>query len=178
MNQRHIRPYTAACSLLVALAASACSSSEEAPPAQTAGTSGTGPSDLETVGRMLDAPKTCTEPNTVCVKLQVPSDMAGPTDSVHFVIYDSPEPPSHPPNGYAGTFPGVQLQAGAVQQFELTNGGLQGEYWLYTVIYMPGGGLFGLPVAGVDYVVDEDPVPLPLDGSAINVATPIHMAPR
>jgi hypothetical protein len=191
MNQSQFNPFPAALrqsigsfspclTLVLALSATACGSSEPpSPGAAGAAGASAAPSETETVGRMLDGPQTCTREKTICAKLQIPNDMVGVPDSVHFTIYDSNLPPTHPPNGYAGVFPSAQLTAGEMKHFELTDGGLQGDYWLWGVIYMPGGGLFGLPVIGVDFVQANEPLPLHLDGSPLNLSDPIlvHLVP-
>ncbi len=162
------------CSLLVAFAASACATSEdpaEAPP----GAAGTGPSLTGTVGRLLESSETCTQPHTICAKLAVPSDMAGTPASIQFVIYDSPDPPTHPPNAYAGLFPSADVTPGETQKFELTDAGLEGNYWLFGIMYMPGGTPFDLPTLGVDYVQMSNALPLPLDGSPLNLETAISL---
>jgi hypothetical protein len=127
----------------------------------------------DTVGRMLDGPQVCTQPHTICSKLQIPSDMVGVPASIQFVIYDSPGTPSHPPNGYAGLFPSAQVVPGETRQFELTDGGLQGNYWLFAIMYMPGGAPFDLPTVDVDYVQFAAAQELPLDGSPLNLDTPV-----
>jgi hypothetical protein len=185
MIQRHINPYSvsrpcrfscAPCfALVLAFAASACGTSDPATtPPGAAGTGAIGPAD--TVGRMLDGPETCTAEHTLCARLQVPSDLDAVPDSLHFVIYDSAGIPSHPPNAYAGIFPSPRLMPGEMKYFELSDGGLQGNYWLWCVMYMPGGGLFGLPIVGVDYGQGNPPLALSLDGSPLNLNEPILLS--
>lgn len=183
MNHSQMNPNTAArrpgigsfvpcCGLLVALAASACATSED-PAATPPGAAGTGPSLTDTVGRLLDSNEVCAEPHTMCAKLQVPADMSGVPASIQFTIYDSPDAPSHPPNAYAGLFPSAQVVSGEVQKFELTDAGLQGNYWLFAIMYMPGGTPFDFPTVDVDYVQVSQAPPLPLDGSPLNLETPL-----
>lgn len=182
MNRRSKDPYTTTgrqglgsfapcCSLLVALAASACGSSED--PGTPPGAAGSGPSLPDTVGRMIDDGAVCTAPNTICAKLVVPSDMVGTPRSIQFVFYDTPEAPTHPPNAYAGLFPSAQVVAGDTQKFELTDGGLQGNYWLLAIIYMPGGMPFDFPTPGVDYVQFTAVPGMVLDGTPINLEAPV-----
>jgi hypothetical protein len=179
MKHSHIHPHTAAyrqgighfvpcCSLLVALMASACATSDE-PAATQPGAAGSGPSLTDTVGRLIDSTEVCTQPRTMCANLQIPSDMAGVPAAIQFAIYDSPEAPTHPPNAYAGLFPSPQVVAGETQKFELTDGGLEGDYWLFAIMYMPGGHPFEFPTVDLDYVQVGSAPALPLDGSALNL---------
>ena len=167
------------CATILALAASACGTSSSDVPAGGAGSSGGDSGALpdaaasdEAAGTMHAEPFTCTKPHSICLDMQIPADLATTPTRMVFDIYDSAGPPSHPPNGYAGDFKTPMLTAGQMVHFELTDDTLQGDFWLFAIIYMPGGG-FGPPVAGVDYIMRSAPPPVHLDGTAVNLTTPI-----
>jgi hypothetical protein len=160
--------------LALAVCLPACAQSEDDPAVGGAGTGGTqgNPSPQADVGTMLTTTTTCSEPNTICMNLHVPSTMEGQPTRLMFDIYDSPGTPNHLPNGYAGVFTAPSMTAGAQLYFELSDAGLQGDYWMFAIMYMEGGG-YGAPVNGVDYIMHSPPAALHLDGSPINVAEPI-----
>jgi hypothetical protein len=170
-SRQGIGPFAPCVAWLFAVSASACATSDEPTPPSGAG--GTGPAPTDAVGRMLDGPQTCTVEHTICAKMQVPTDLEGTPESLQFTLYDSPDPPAHPPNAFAGIFPAALVVPGEMQYFELTDAGLVGDYWLWVIMYMPGGGLFGLPVFGIDYGMISAPQALPLDGTPLNLEDPV-----
>jgi hypothetical protein len=159
---------------LLAVALSACSSTSD--PAISgsagAGNGSAGASAAADVGTILASAEPCTKPNTFCMALQVPDTMTGPPAHLMFELFDSAEPPNHPPNGIAGDFTLPNLTPGETIHVELSDGGLQGDYWVWALAYMNGTG-HGAPVVGVDYRQTSAPSALHLDGSPLNIAEPI-----
>jgi hypothetical protein len=166
------------CATIVALGVSACGMSTSDVPAGGAGSSDGDSGALreagasDEVGTMHAAPFACTTPHTICVDMKVPADLAETPARLVFNIYDSPGEPAHPPNGYAGVFNAPTLTAGDTVHFELSDDTVQGDYWLFAIMYMPGGG-FGPPVLGVDYIMRSAPAVLHLDGTPLNLTAPV-----
>lgn len=152
----------------------ACGGSDSTDPEGTGGTGGTGggPPTPAEVGTFSTTPETCTEPRTICMQMQVPSTMDGTPDRLLFDIFDSPGRPNHLPNGYAGYFTAPELTAGQQLYFQLSDGDLQGDYWMWVIMYMEGGG-YGAPLNGVDYIMRSEPAPLRLDGTPLNIDEPV-----
>lgn len=161
-------------SALLALSLTACGSTSDTQVTGSAGASSAaaGSTGNDDVGKVLGSATPCTTPHTICVSVQVPSDMTTSPANLQFDIYDSASPPSHPPNGFAGSLTSPTLTAGEMNYFELTDAGLQGDYWIWTVAYMSGDG-HGRPVVGFDYLQVSAPPAIHLDGSPLNIADPI-----
>ena len=161
-------------SAVVALSLTACGSSGGDSQAGAGGLGSGGQSGGVEVGKFLDSATPCTEPHTVCMNMVVPSTLDAEPVSLLFDIYDSPGTPNHLPNAYAGYFNAPMLTAGQQLYLQLSDGALVGDYWMFTVMYMPGGGV-GSPLVGVDYVQTNVPAPLHLDGSPLNIADPVAL---
>lgn len=159
--------------LLIALSAVACGSSGNG---ATVENSATPDVSFEPVGRILSRATPCTSAHTLCMSMQIPDDLSAVPESIQFLIYDSPALPAHPPNGHAGIFPFPDVVPGKVINVELSDAGLTGDYWVWTTIYMPGGGIWHLPVVDVDYIEVSPPSELALDGSPLNIDQPVIMA--
>jgi hypothetical protein len=155
----------------LALCLSACGSSEGSDDGGAAGTGGA-PAAPTDVGSMQPSATTCTAPHTICMNMQVPSTMEGQPTQLVFDIYDTAQTPTHLPNGYAGFFTAPSVTPSAQMYFELSDAELQGDYWMWVLMYMPGGG-YGAPVSGVDYVMVSAPTPLHLDGTPLNIDAPV-----
>lgn len=69
-------------------------------------------------------------------------------------------------------FTSPDVAPGEQHYFELTDAGIRGEYWMWVIMYMEGGG-YGAPVIGTDYTMRSAPAPLRLDGTALNIAEPV-----
>jgi hypothetical protein len=159
---------------LLVLSLTACSSSSsDSTPANnaSAGTS----SMTGDVGTILTSAEPCTKPNTVCMTLDVPASLDAQPSSLLFELFDSAGIPNHEPNGYAGIFTAPMLTAGDTIHVELTDGGLQGDYWLWTVMYMSPDG-HGAPVIGVDYGQNSTAAALHLDGTPLNISAAITLS--
>ena len=168
-------PLLAWSSALLALSVTACGSTSDTQATGSAGaSSAAGSTGNDDVGKILDSPAPCTTPHTICVSAPIPADMTESPASLQFDIYDSSGPPSHPPDGLAGSFTSPRLTAGKMTYFELNDTGLQGDYWIWSIAYMPGGG-HGRPVVGVDYLQVSAPPAIHLDGSPLNIAEPIML---
>ena len=157
---------------LFALSLTACGSSSDTTlngNGSAAGASAVGDDD---VGKILDGAEPCTKPHTICVSVPVPADMTESPASLQFDIYDSPGAPNHPPNGFAGSFTSPQVTAGKMTYFELSDAGLQGDFWIWSIAYMASDG-HGAPVVGLDYLQVSAPPAIHLDGSPLNIAQPI-----
>ena len=114
---------------------------------------------------------TCVEDGEICITLKMPATLDKAPVSLIIAFYDS-LPPMTPPS----IFPPYQvkeedltalnLTAGMVHTFKLTDVTATGSYLPYIVLYMPEGGLASwMPLAGVDYVVSGDTA-IALDGKA------------
>ncbi len=162
---------------LGALCLPACGGSEDSDPVAGGGTGGTGPAMRPDVGTMLASPTTCTEPNTICMNMEIPSTMQGQPTRLVFNLYPSPEPPASLPAGFAGYFTAPAVTPGEHKYFKLSDAGLQGDYWVWVIAYMEGGG-YGAPVDGIDYGMASAPAAVHLDGTPINVAAPVVLEPN
>lgn len=156
-------------SALLALPLTACGSASDTTPAATGSAGATGVTD---VGKILSSVEPCTKPNTVCMSMQVPDTMTEQPVSLMFELYDSASAPNHPPNGYAGVFTAPKLTPGEMIHVELSDDGMQGDYWMWTLMYMPGGG-HGAPIVDVDYRQLSLPAALHLDGTPLNITDPV-----
>lgn len=163
-------PGSVALTLLLCLVA--CGSEDGGTPSGTENTGDPPAMGLEEVGTRLPGAQPCTQPHTICMNLQVPAPMQGSPSSLQFDIYDSASPPSHLPNGFAGIFRSLEMTPGEQLYFELSDSALQGDYWMWVILYMEGGG-YGAPVNGVDYVMHSAPAALHLDGSPLNISEPV-----
>ena len=149
------------------MAACGSSSTDGVAPSTDSGVMG-----LPEVGKIVDGPGSCTAPHSLCVSVKIPDSMTAPPALMQFDIYDAPTPPAHPPNAYAGVLNHPKLTAGQTIHFELTDADMQGDFWLFTIVYMPGGG-YGAPIVGVDYLQHSAPASLHFDGTADNIADPV-----
>jgi hypothetical protein len=163
-----------ASSAIMALSLTACGSSESDATAASAGAGSGGATGTPDVGKLLASPETCTKPNTICMTMPVPATVDQTPASLQFEIYDSASQPSTPPIGYAGYFTAPKLTAGTTAYVELSDAGMAGDYWMWAIMYMPGGGV-GAPVIGVDYYQVSAPAPLHLDGTPLNIADPVML---
>jgi hypothetical protein len=152
--------------VILALCLTACGSSTSA--TGTNQDAGGGPDAAADVGVILASPEPCTGQHTICMNMKVPSTMVGQPLRLLFDIYDSSDPPSHLPNGFAGVFTAPTLTAGQTIYLELSDAQLLGDYFMWVVMYMPGGG-YGAPVTTVDYIMQSAPAPLHLDGTPLNI---------
>lgn len=159
-----------------ALALSACGSSSDPATASSAGASsgsaGAPATGLTEVGTILTSADPCSKPHTICMNMQVPDTMTAPPNSLLFELFDSAGVPNHPPNGYAGAFLSPVLTPGDTIHVELSDAGLQGDYWMWALAYMDGGG-HGAPVVGVDYRQTSEAPAVHLDGTPLNISAPV-----
>jgi hypothetical protein len=165
------------CAAIVAVAVSACGTTSDPAGGAGSGAAGSSVADSggmpeaaapEDVGTMHPTATTCTKPHSICVDIKMPDTVDSTPVRLDFDIYDSPGAPAHPPNGYAGIFHSPTVTAGQTVHFELTDAEQQGDFWLFAVMYMPGGG-YGAPVVGTDYLMRSPPAVLHLDGTPLNL---------
>jgi hypothetical protein len=162
-------------SALLTLSLTACSSSSTDSTPDNNASAGAGSMTDADVGTILSSAVPCTKPNTVCMAMDVPASLDTQPSSLLFELFDSAGIPNHEPNGYAGIFTAPMLTAGDTIYVELTDGGLQGDYWLWTIMYMSPDG-HGAPVIGVDYGQSSTAAALHLDGTPLNISDPITLS--
>jgi hypothetical protein len=161
--------------LAVAAALVACSSPNEST-VDSGIDSGTKPSAGETgntsAGTTAKAEfvtTPCTEPGSICTTYKVPATFSG-TPARLFVGFYSKLPPAGPPDVFGSQVDtGIPVEAG--KSITLKQTGITGvtgqDLWVYTVLYMPGGGQFQ-PVKDVDYV-SSSPKATKFDDKAQNI---------
>ncbi len=91
----------------------------------------------------------CTEAGAVCMTLNAAS-LTGTPDRLLVGFYKA-LPPAGPPDVNGGTITAPPIKAGTPYDAKLTGVTAKGDYFVYAVLYMPGGGQFQ-PKKGVDYV--------------------------
>ena len=112
----------------------------------------------------------------MCASILMPADAAGNPEKVSFHFFASVPPLGPPtlmglelamPDELSGFTPGSEVP------MLLENLPSEGELFLYTALYMEGGGATTWQaVAGVDYIGDKD-IPISLTGEPINITEPI-----
>jgi len=115
--------------------------------------------------------KTCESEDTLCATLQIPESLNETPEKLVVALYKS-LPPLGPPD----VFPPFSMDLP-----ELTPGGTlevvmdanaEGPYYVYAVLYMPGGGLASWQAAaGIDYTASSEAVVL--DGQGVTLDVPI-----
>ena len=82
--------------------------------------------------------------------LKIPVDFTGITTSLQVAFFQN-LPPTGPPDGMGDTISTPVIIAGEDYVLTSETGGVEGEYFVYVVIFIEGGGT-ATPVTGVDYV--------------------------
>jgi hypothetical protein len=90
----------------------------------------------------------CTEAGSVCATFKFPTA----TDATRIIVgfYAMPLPPPGPPDKLGVQYDTPKYAAAAEVQMKILDVSLDGEYFLYSALYMPGGGQFQ-PKKGIDY---------------------------
>ena len=115
--------------------------------------------------------KTCESDQTVCTTLKIPENLPETPEKLVVGLFLS-LPPLGPPD----VFPPFSVDTPELDlggEFDvLMDANAEGEYQVFAVLYMPGGGLASWqPVAGVDYVAQSEP--LILDGTGMTLPEPL-----
>jgi hypothetical protein len=114
------------------------------------GTSGSNDAASETGNGGSDIPiGPCTEAGSVCATFKFPTAQDAPTRLI-VGFYTMDLPPLGPPDKVGGQYDMPKITPGTELQMKMTGVSLDGDYWLYSALYMPGGGQFQ-PKKGVDY---------------------------
>jgi hypothetical protein len=109
------------------------------------GAGGTG-GGVDAGGAIVVGP--CTEPGSVCATFKFPSA----TDATRIIVgfYTMPLPPLGPPDKLGAQYDMPQYASSGEVQMKILDVALDGEYFLYSALYMPGGGQFQ-PKKGIDF---------------------------
>ena len=115
--------------------------------------------------------KTCASDDTVCATLEIPETLTETPEKLVVALYKS-LPPLGPPDvfpPYSVDIP--ELTPGGTYEV-LMDAEASGTYYVYAVLYMPGGGLASWQAKpGVDYVATSDAISL--DGRGLSLSEPI-----
>ena len=111
----------------------------------TGGSAGSG-GGTDAGGEIVTGP--CTEAGSVCVTFKFPTA----TDATRIIVglYSMPLPPLGPPDKLGVQYDMPHYAAGSEVQMKLVDVALDGDYYVYSALYMPGGGQFQ-PKKGIDY---------------------------
>jgi hypothetical protein len=90
----------------------------------------------------------CTEAGSVCVTFKFPTTTDGTRIIVGFYTMDPP--PVAPPDKLGVQYDMPKYTAGGEMQMKMLGVALDGDYYIYAALYMPGGGQF-VPKKGTDY---------------------------
>jgi hypothetical protein len=112
----------------------------------TGGSGGAGGSSSDAGGEIVVGP--CTEAGSVCVTFKFPTA----TDATRIIVgfYTMDLPPVAPPDKLGVQYDVPSYTSGAEMQMKVLGVSLDGDYYIYSALYMPGGGQF-VPKKGVDY---------------------------
>jgi len=112
----------------------------------TAGSGGTGGSSSDAGGDIVLGP--CTEAGSVCVNFKFPTA----TDATRIIVgfYTMDLPPLGPPDKLGVQYDMPKYAAAGEVQMKMLSISLDGDYYIYSALYMPGGGQFQ-PKKGIDY---------------------------
>jgi hypothetical protein len=91
----------------------------------------------------------CTEPGSVCQTLKFPAVTDAPTRMI-CGFYTMELPPVGPPDKTGVLMDMPKVAAGSEVQLKMLAVGLDGDFFLYCALYMPGGGQFQTK-KGIDY---------------------------
>ena len=115
--------------------------------------------------------KTCDSEKTLCTTLKIPESLPETPEKLVVGLFLS-LPPLGPPDVFPPfSIDNPELPLGS--EFNvLMDANAEGEYQVFAVLYMPGGGLVSWqPVAGVDYVAQSEP--LVLNGTGMTLPEPL-----
>ena len=112
----------------------------------TGGSGGTGGSSSDAGGDIVLGP--CTEAGSVCATFKFPTA----TDATRIIVgfYTMELPPLGPPDKLGVQYDMPKYTAAGEVQMKMLNISLDGDYYIYSALYMPGGGQFQ-PKKGIDY---------------------------
>ena len=111
----------------------------------TGGTGGSG-GGADAGGAIVVGP--CSEAGSVCVTFKFPAV----TDATRIIVgfYTMDLPPLGPPDKLGVQYDMPQYTPGSEMQMKILDVALDGDYYIYSALYMPGGGQFQ-PKKGIDY---------------------------
>jgi hypothetical protein len=115
----------------------------------------------------------CTEDGSVCATFNVPASVTAAPARLLVGFYKA-LPPAGPPDKLGAQIDAPPVTAGKPYDLKMTGIDVKGDYWVYAVLYMPGGGQFQ-PKAGVDYVA-QSKVAFTLDGKAMTLTPSFDLA--
>ena len=116
----------------------------------------------------------CGDDNTVCTELLFPEGVQEQPEKLVVALYKS-LPPLGPPDVFPPTMVDTPDIPFGDSMEVLIDAPVTGEYFVYAVLYMPGGGATSWqPVPGVDFVATSGP--LTLDGRGIYLDSALEMA--
>jgi hypothetical protein len=172
--------------LVLAPMVAGCSSSEPSAPSpstkpanaqvggnngsETGGSNGSGSSPAEEgspSASISNAP--CTEKLSICTTYSLPKEMTGKPSRI-FIGFYKKLPPAGPPDVFGSEVKDVtSIKAGEPVSVKQTGiSGLEGSFFVYSVLYMEGGGQF-LPKPGID-LVSISKEPTVFDGTAKTIS--------
>jgi len=109
----------------------------------------------------------CAQNNSLCFDLIVPATVTEAPKQVAVTLY-SALPASGPPDGgIALLSANPMVTAGAAYSVKVSDLTASGDYFVYAVLYMPGGGMFQ-PVVDVDYDVST-PMKVTFQGAPVSL---------
>jgi hypothetical protein len=114
----------------------------------------------------------CSAAGDLCLDIIMPVDFPGGAARLAVTMYQS-LPPAGPPNALGTEIANPALVANTPFPVEISGVELSGPYYLYVVVYMPGGGEW-TPSAGIDYVGTSNAVVL--GSGAVTLNSPIELA--
>ncbi len=106
---------------------------------------------------------TCTEDGAVCATFNIPAWLTATPARLLVGFYKS-LPPAGPPDKLGAQIDAPATSAGKPYALKMKGIDVTGDYFVYAVLYMPGGGQFQ-PKKGVDYVT-QSATAFKLDGKA------------
>jgi hypothetical protein len=112
----------------------------------TGGSAGAGGGSFDAGGEIVVGP--CTKAGSVCATFKFPAA----TDATRLIVgfYTMPLPPLGPPDKIGVQYDMPQYTGAAEVQINMLSVDLDGDYFIYAALYMPGGGQFQ-PKKGIDY---------------------------
>lgn len=116
---------------------------------------------------------TCTEDGTVCATFNVPASLSATPARLLVGFYKS-LPPAGPPDKLGAQIDAPVVTAGKPYALKMKGIDVTGDYFVYAVLYMPGGGQFQ-PKKGVDYVT-QSATAFKLDGKAKTLTPAFDLA--